>query len=215
VTFHIALSGPAGSVMLSDSQGSTETAETHGVQKQYVGEGFLVGGAGSSILLHALFSRLGRRARAGDALAEEADVAAFIERFFERDVRADAVERAEILLVTPSPDGRAVQRFVPGALTQFGERTAMELVGSGASFASRAARRDREIGVEWSMESLADLLVFAHECADAAGESLTVNDKLFVGFLVEDRAHAMGDPDIKPAHIPAGIRESWELISKR
>jgi hypothetical protein len=32
---------------------------------------------------------------------------------------------------------------------------------------------------------------------------------------VEDRAHAMGDPDIKPAHIPAGIRESGELISKR
>jgi hypothetical protein len=213
MTFHIALSAPVGSVMLSDSQGSTETSETHGVQKQYIGDGFLVGGAGSSLILNALFNRLGDLGKATDAALGGGDLVAWIERFFEREVRHDALERAEVLVVTPSVDGRTVQRFVPGVLTRAGERTAMDLIGSGAAFAVRATQRDRAIGVDWSMGSLADLLVFAHDCADAAGESLTVNDKLLVGFLVEDRAYAMGDEAIKPAHIPARIRDNWRLVS--
>jgi hypothetical protein len=213
MTFHIALSAPAGSVMLSDSQGSTETAETHGVQKQYIGEGFLVGGAGASLILNALFSKLGGQPRAGEPALAAADVAAFIEQFFEHEVRPGAMERAELLIVTPSADGKGVQRFVPGVLSRCGERSTMDLIGSGASFAVRAAQRDRAIGVDWAMGSLADLLVFAHDCADAAGESLTVNDKLLVGFLVEGRAYAMGDEAIRPAHIPARIRENWRLVS--
>lgn len=214
MTFHIGLAGPTGSLLLSDSQGSTETSETHGVQKQYVGEGFLVGGAGSSLVLNALFNRLGHWSRSGDLPRGGQDVAALIERFFAEEVRPDAAERAEVLLVTPYAGGPGVRRFVPGVLARFGEGTAMELIGSGASFAARAAQRDRAIGVEWSMDSLADLLVFAHDCADAAGESLTVNDKLLVGFLVEDRAYVMGDEDIRPAHLPAGIRDNWHFIAK-
>ncbi len=213
MTFHIALSAPAGSVMLSDSQGSTETSETHGVQKQYVGDGFLVGGAGSSLVLGALFDALGSRFRPGDPTLLGGELAGFIERFFDSEVRSDALQRAEILIVTPTADGKAVRRFVPGALTRCGTRVTMDLIGSGAPFAVRAVQRDRAIGVDWSMGSLADLLVFAHDCADAANESLTVNDKLLVGLLVENRAYAMGDDAIKPGYIPHRLSENWRLVS--
>jgi hypothetical protein len=47
----------------------------------------------------------------------------------------------------------------------------------------------------------------------AANESLTVNDEFMVGFLAGDRAYAMGDAAIKPAHIPSRIRSMWRIVS--
>jgi hypothetical protein len=84
--------------MLSDSQGSTETSETHGWQKQYVGRGFLVRGAGSSLILNTLFEAL----RAHEEQGAANDVAKLVEGFFEREVRADALGQIEILHV---PEG--------------------------------------------------------------------------------------------------------------
>jgi hypothetical protein len=208
MTFHIALSSTAGSVMLSDSQGSTETSEMHGVQKQYIGEDLLVGGAGSSLVLTALFDALSARGE-----HDAAGLAAFIEDFFEREVRLNAMAQAEIVIVTPDADGRTVQRLMPGVLARFSRRAQMGLVGSGASFAARAVHRDRAIGVEWTMASLADLLAFAYDCADAANESLTVNDEFMLGFLVNGRAYAMGDEAIRPAHIPNRIQSKWGMVS--
>jgi hypothetical protein len=209
MTFHIALSAAAGSVMLSDSQGTTEASEIHGLQKQYVGDSFLVGGAGSSVVLNALFDTLsaGSAPRGGDALT------ALVEGFFEREVRPGALAQAEVLIVTPDAGGKTVQRLVPAALTRFGRRGEMGAIGSGASFATRAVQRDHAIGVEWSMGSLADMLVFAYDCADAANESVTVNDELMAGFLMGDRAYAMGDEAIKLTHIPREILNNWRFVS--
>jgi hypothetical protein len=175
VTLQLALSTAAGCVMLSDSQGSTAISETHGHQKQYIGEDFLVGGAGDSILIDALYHALSQRAQ---PVLRAVELAAFVEQFFRSDVRPDAAREAELLLVTPDPDGKMVQRFIPGLLARCGRRSAMSAIGAGADFTRRAVRRDHEIGVTWPTGSVVDLLIMADEYADAANESLTVNDQL-------------------------------------
>jgi hypothetical protein len=207
MTVHIALSSNAGSVMLSDSQGSTETSETHGHQKQFVGLDFLLGGAGSGFVLNSLFDALDSQ----DIDAISATKA--VETFFRREVRTNALERAEIVAVTPGEGGKNIQHFTPGAFRRFGKRTSTNLVGSGASFAQRADLRDRAIGVSWPTGSLADLLALAFDRAYAANEALTVNDKFMVGFLKGDRAYVMGDEAIHPTHIPMKILSKWRLVS--
>ena len=58
MTCHIVISGSAGTLMMSDSQLSDSIAEFHGVEKQYCGPDFLVGGAGASLIIMALFEHL-------------------------------------------------------------------------------------------------------------------------------------------------------------
>ncbi len=208
MTVHIALSSTAGSVMLSDSQGSTETSETHGHQKQLIGRDFLLGGAGSGFMLNSLFDALDSQ-----GTLDAAGVVSAVEGFFRREVRTNALERAEILVITHDASGKSIQRFTPSVLKRFGKRTSVDLLGSGAPFVHRAEIRDRAIGVSWPTESLADLLVLAYDRAEAANEALTVNDKFMIGFLKGDRAYAMGDEAIRPAHVPAKILSKWRIVA--
>jgi hypothetical protein len=210
VTLQLALSTAAGCILLSDSQGSTTTSETHGHQKQYIGEDFLVGGAGDSILIDALYHALSQRAQ---PVLRAVELAAFVEQFFRSEVRPDAAREAELLLVTPDADGKMVQRFIPGLLARCGRRSAMSAIGAGADFTRRAVRRDHEIGVTWPTRSVVDLLIMADEYADAANESLTVNDQLLISVLIGDRTYAMGHASIKATHLPDPIRSEWQSVS--
>ena len=59
MTCHVGVSGPGGSLILCDSQLSTQTSEIHGAQKLYAGEGFVIGGAGLALVIMDLFAELG------------------------------------------------------------------------------------------------------------------------------------------------------------
>lgn len=141
MTLHLAMSSDAGTVMVSDSQSSTETAEVHGAQKQYVGDDFLVGGGGPAAILQALFLAL--RARGVRAAA----VHGFVEGFFAERVCPAAAEQVELLVIADATEGETLRRFRPGMLRRFEESTRLGAIGSGAEFVWRAWRRDGEIGV--------------------------------------------------------------------
>ena len=51
--------------------------------------------------------------------------------------------------------------------------------------------------------------------ADAAYESLTVDDTHLVGVIVNGRSYAMGDRKIKPYYLEEPIRQHWQSIGKR
>lgn len=216
MTLHIGLSTSAGSLLLSDSQGSTDTSATHGHQKQYVGEDFLVGCAGSGLIAAALFQSLSEREHAGSVL-RAADVAGCVENFFCNEIRAGSAGNAELLLVTPpEPDTRSIQHFVPSLFTRIWRKMEMGWIGSGALFADHAARRDHALGIDLPRQGIADMLVMADEYAEAANESLTVNDKYVVGILSGGRSYVMGDASILPTYVPPQIRLQWDAgVSSR
>ncbi|HSN98180.1 MAG TPA: hypothetical protein VLS89_07775 [Candidatus Nanopelagicales bacterium] len=86
----------------------------------------------------------------------------------------------------------------------------MGWIGSGAEFAAHAAQRDRALGIDLPRRGIADMLVMADEYAEAANESLTVNDKYMVGILSGGRTYVMGDAAIHPTYIPTQIRHQWD-----
>lgn len=55
----------------------------------------------------------------------------------------------------------------------------------------------------------------AAEYADAAHESLTVNDKLLLGISHQGRTYALGDAQIRPTHLPPSICSAWPTASAK
>ena len=214
MTCHIALSNASVAVMFSDSQGSTAVSAFHGWQKQFAGPDFLVAVAGNGLVLDALFAELDERARNG-VLGNSAMVGGFIESLLEGRIRAEARSECEFLLVTPPVNGAAIQRYDPRTFFQLGRRQTFASIGSGAEFVFQTINRHHKLGIESSRDTLADLLVAADEYADAANESLTVDNRLLVGMLKDGRTYLIGDRDVFPTYGPEALRQQWDEASGR
>lgn len=211
MTCHIALSGPSGTVLLSDSQGSTDKEENHGFQKQFVGPDFLMGCAGNGGVIDALMQHL---TELGDSVSASNAETTIVE--FVRDcVRPQAQGSVEIILATSHPSGRALQRYMPSMLTRFSRRQQMAFLGSGAEFANRARQRDDQIGVRLALPTLEDMLVAAENYFDAANSSLTVDDVCMIGILNGSRAYLIADASIRPNYVFPALRGCWAEMGVR
>lgn len=211
MTCHIGLSSAHGTVIVSDSQGSTTTEESHGLQKQFAGPDFLLGAAGSVMILQDLFQELSDLGSSISASNAEATIL----RILEERVRPSALAQLDLVLATAHPSGATLQRYLPGLFTRFGRRQHGVFIGSGADFAAKAVRRDTKSGIQRPTSSIEDLLITAENYSDAANDSLTVDDVFVVGFLIGDRTYLMGDAQIIPAHAPTAVKAEWGQIASR
>jgi len=135
MTCHLAMLGATGAVMFSDSQGSDSESENHGNQKQFVGEDFLVGGAGHGWIVMRLLAELSDAQAKGNV--DAARVEKFITDFMLNEVAAEARGSVDILVTTLG----GVKRYTPGVFTKFGKPMAVGSIGSGATYIGRAQRR--------------------------------------------------------------------------
>lgn len=136
MTVHVAtsLSDSTIAVIYSDSQGSGEAEESHGIQKLYAGEDYLVGCAGSLLIVQRLFRHLHAQAH-----LDAAGLIAFVERFVTDEVRPESRRLLDVVAITPSGGLEpAIQRLVPSVFAHFDARTALCSIGSGADFVHRA-----------------------------------------------------------------------------
>lgn len=115
-----------------------------------------------------------------------------------------------LILATPSA---AIRTFTGGVLRSFATPRAFGSIGSGAEFVYRALQRDTQNGLMTAAESVTDTLVLAENYADAANESLTVDNKFTIGLLVGDRTYLMGDAEIRPAYGPQALLDHWPQAS--
>ena len=139
----------------------------------------------------------------------------YVQTFLEQRVRYEAQGEVELILATPNADDLAIQTFEPRIFNGFGKRRNFDTIGSGAEFVHRAIGRDQAIGIVFNNTSLAHLLVQIGYFAEAANESLTVDDKFLLGILANNRTYLLGDINIIPSYAPAALTQAWPQASTR
>ena len=207
MTVHIALSNDEGAILLSDSQGTIAGSESHGNQKQFVADNFVVGGAGHGGIVDRLFSFLDQKSN-----LRSSDAVDTIETFFETEIRREQLSTTSVILVAPgeppSPE-KMIHVFEPGTYVHFSAPTNCMTTGSGCEFVARAWRNRSVLGIMFPSESLADLTVEAVFCADAANESLGVDDQLLISFMKDRKAYCLGDGKLRLKFAPDEVKNKW------
>jgi hypothetical protein len=193
LTVHVGLASPAGVVIVSDSQGSTATSEAHGLQKQVVGNDFIVGVAGAMSIVTGLLRQLEGLQPSGAA------VLGVVENYTNHSLRPSAHGQFQVLAGTSAP--LRVATFYPALFTAFGEPGEFGSIGSGAEFVGAALQQAHELGFSIAGAELVDLLTQALRLADAADRSLTVDDQLAVGIIRNGKAYALWDAGIRTVFV--------------
>lgn len=207
MTFHIGLRTPDGSLLLSDSQSSSSTSENHGLHKQVAGPDFVLGGAGNGEVVVDLLGRLAQIQPPIGAATIQQQVADYLRTM------VTAPAQASVSFILVQDDG--VRVFRPSTFRQFGAPKNMAAIGSGAEFATRAVARLTSDGTVVQLRNLTDAFLLAVWAAEAANESLTVNDCLCMGFVHGGRSYAIGDAEIQATNVPMVIRKEWQSVGGR
>ena len=215
MTCHVAFSSKTGAVMLSDSQLSTDKVEFHGIQKQFVGNDFLLGGSGNALVIREMFTSL-CDATTGECLWNNTEVVARILDFLENKVTVQARATVSFLLVRPCPiNGHRIELVLPHSFRYSIPQKSCATIGSGSELVWPAIRRDTTLALFSQPHELTDMLVAGENYLDAAAQSLTVDTQFTVGMLRSDRAYIMGDKQIGANFTPPVIRSQWSEVAKR
>ena len=215
MTCQLAFSSSIGSVMFSDSQVSTHSVEYHGVQKQFVGEDFLLGGAGHGGVIAELFNSM-RDPVTGNCTVGSTEIADHIVAFLRTKVTEQAAAATNFILVyAPQTNQNVIWEFHPSIYKEFILRGNISTLGSGAELIQIAIERDKKLGLYSEPEELVDMVVAGENYLEAATQSLTVDTQFTVGILHSDKAYLMGDSSIDIVYGPPAILQSWNDVATR
>ena len=212
MTVHIALANQDHAVLFSDSQGSTDRSEFHGWHKQFVGNNFAVGVAGHGWILSRLFDHL-QSQFSTDKDATTNDVSKSIEQFIKTDVRTEMQGTVSVLLLGFDNAGEiGVSQFEPGVFHSFNRRIKFGSIGSGSEFVGIANARNDALGLGLPFGTIADLLISAVHYAEAANESLTVDDLLSAVLFANGKTYLLGEPEVVVTYAHAEVLKQWHKI---
>lgn len=215
MTCQLAFSSRVGSVMFSDSQMSTHSVEYHGFQKQFVGEDFLLGGAGHGGVVGEVFNSL-RDQATGDCIVNSTSVADHIVVFLDTKVTEQAAAATSFILISaPKATQNLIQEFHPSIYKSFILKGNIGTLGSGAELIQLAIERDKKLGLYSEPEELVDMVVAGENYLEAATQSLTVDAQFTVGILHSDKAYLIGDSKIEVVHGPPAVVQCWNEVAKR
>lgn len=215
MTSHVAVSTPDFVVAFSDSQGTSaaDDSEAHGGQKLFFGPDFIVAKAGASQISNPLFARLARAVVGGSV--DAGSLHAFIQGYLASEVRQHQWGAVQFLTATECTEGRWLQEFNPSVFVNFGDRRNFAAIGSGSVFVGRTLERLGSLLCPWSQLTLAGTFCVTKRLADAANESLTVDDTHLAGIIVDRKCYAMGDKRIRPDYLEDPIRNHWPAVGTR
>jgi len=212
MTVHIALANNDHAVLFSDSQGSTDRSEFHGWHKQFVGKNFAVGVAGHGWILSRLFDHLQSQFSTHKE-ATTGDVSSSIEQFIKTDVRTEMQGTVSVLLLGYDSAGvLGVSQFEPSIFHSFNRQTQFGSIGSGSEFVGIADARNTALGVGLPLGTIADLLVSAIHYAEAANESLTVDDLLSAVLFANGKTYLLGEPEVSVTYAHHEVLKHWHQI---
>jgi hypothetical protein len=212
MTVHIALANQDHAVLFSDSQGSTDRSEIHGWHKQFVGKNFAVGVAGHGWILARLFDHLQSQFSI-DKDASTNEVSESIEQFVKTDVRVEMQGTVSVLLLGYDRAGDlGVSQFEPSTFHRFDRQTKFGSIGSGSEFVGIANARNDALGIGLPLGTIADLLISAVHYAEAANESLTVDDLLSAVLFANGKTYLLGEPEVAVTYAHAEVLKHWHQI---
>jgi len=208
MTVHIGIVGDSGDegVIFCDSQASGEESEYHGVQKLFLGDDFLIGCAGSMAVIHRLFETLESQNVTADQLCDT------VERFVVEDLTEAARHQFEVIALAANNSG--IRVLTPSLFNAFGPPESFSCIGSGQTFVYRELSYEQKHRIERDTTTLAHLLLAVDNYAEAANESLTVDDWHLVGILFGGRAYLTGHPEIRPSFVSSQVRKDWSKNSQ-
>lgn len=215
MTCHVAFSSDAGTIMFSDSQFSTDKAEYHGYQKQFVGNDFLLGGSGHGLVVEEVFRSL-KDPATGTCTADCTTVSDHIIAFLKSRVSARAAAATSFILACPdNANIHSIKILQPSIFSEFISKGRFAVLGSGADLVEPAYERDRMLGLFRQPRELVDMVVTGENYLEAATQSLTVDAQFTVGLLRSKSAYLMGDAAIEMQYAPPPVVAKWAEASKR
>lgn len=215
MTCQLAFSSKAGAVLFSDSQGSTDAIEVHGLQKQFVGDDFLLGGAGHGLVIEEVFKSL-CDSDSGKCIVPGAKAANHITKFLGSEVTGHAVANTTFVLVHRGRSKDYMIRVLhPSVFKSFVRQGNFVTLGSGAGLVQAAIDRDRKLGVFLQPEQLGDMVIAGENYLETATQSLTVDSQFVVGMLRWGTGYMMGDASIGVSHAPEKVGEKWAEAARR
>lgn len=214
MTVHIALAHGDHGVLFSDSQGTDQNSASHGLHKQFVGSNFAIGVAGYGPIIERLFEALRGEFHA-DQEPQLDGVVHLVESFYQNEIRPSHLDRSAVLVVGCQNTRVCVREFEPGTFSRFGPPVDFACIGTGAQFVMRAIARNTKLGHDFPCSSLVDMLVSASHYAEAASESLTVDDSLAVAMLDKSRCYLLGDKRLEVRFAPPRICHAWSDLAEQ
>ncbi len=205
MTCHIAVCSPHGAVLFSDSQGTFREEEQHGHHKQFVGQDFVLGGAGHGLAIHLVLSHI-----AGQSGLQARDVPEAVRSYVDGEFEGELRSAFGLLMATVE----GTSQLMPG-VRSFVPTGPFASIGSGQEFVDRASKRNRALGIEPRVETLTDAFLMAEMYADASNESLTVDDQFSVGVIANGRSYVMGDAEVRAVYAPSAVQQRWDEVGKR
>ena len=215
MTCHVAFCSDVGSIMFSDSQMSSDKAEYHGHQKQFVGNDFLLGGSGHGLVVQEVFRSL-HDPKTGQCTVDCTTVSDHIVAFLKSNVSPRAAAVTSFILVCQEKSNEhSIKVLQPSTFNSFIPRESFAVLGSGAELVEPAIDRDRMLAIFRRPRELVDMVVVGENYLEAASQSLTVDAQFTIGLLRSNNAYVMGDPAIEAQYAPPAIIGNWTDISKR
>lgn len=199
MTCHVVQRCGKGLIALADSQMSGPQQEFHGAVKIIAGDGWLVGGAGIGLVIFALFEHLDKEKPKPEA------VATAVEWFLSNEVTEPMAANSMFYVATQN----TLQTIQPAIFKHARNAGGFTTIGSGAEFVTRAHARERALGILPSSDTLADLFVAVETSLLVADESLTVDNLLLMGLIVDGKSYLVGDKGVKPQRGPAKVISEW------
>lgn len=173
----------------------------------------MVGMAGASDVIDRLFTHL----KTKHGVDNESVVTALmktIEDFYRDQVRPGYWASSGVIVVGyDSHRNAAVHQYDPAKFVEFGPVKSFGSIGSGSEFVERAKSRDEELGIAVYDDTLEEMLVTASHYADAANESLTVDDTLAVAILDAGNSYLTGDLGLAVRYAPDAICQYWNQVA--
>lgn len=177
-------------VLLSDSQLSTRDRAWYGAQKQLVGDGFLLGGAGLYGAIEGLFAHLLAKDDV-NAASIEGEVMAWIGTALTQAGRGEL----ELVLVRQDADAAVLRQLGP-YFADWKPCTNLASIGSGSAFVDSALTRDQQLGCAPLLRGLDDCIVAGFDYHSTSRASLTVDSRYMLGILSGGKSYLFRDRDV-------------------
>lgn len=209
MTCHIGFLGDQCSCLLSDSQATSGAVEAHGSQKQYIGDGFLVGVAGAADVGTAVLELL------ATSDTKPTSVNRKIIAFLRKEVNPEAAAAFEAVVVTSTGSTPTIDSLRPSRFCEFRSNGVRFVTGSGAPFVQESWRHEQSSGLATPQNNPADLLLRGTQAMATAFRSLTVDDRLFVGLTVGGKSYPLVKGDISIMYADKRLRDNLAECMRR
>jgi len=140
---------------------------------------------------------------------------AAIQQYILSHIQPQVQGATSILLMGYDGPHPKVWSWEPSVFRCFSSPTSFNAIGSGAEFVWKANARNSLLGIGMPIGTIAEMIVSAIHYAEAANESLTVDDLLSVVLFINGRTFLLGEKEVSVRISYPKVIENWRQIAEK